>query len=627
MTKASRPIFLEMFGARGEGLTSVIKRLGLGGATPDMSDAQAMAAFAQYIIDNFDGTDLAEILAAAAIAQEYGSIFSTPFDTIASAAPGSPTEGLKYLNTSDGKAYIYTDGNWVAYTPKEAQWAWVIDQKRAYKSLSGAWKKQFARQVRVSEFALPADAFTFAGTAGAKVSIDEDVTLAANLSMPEGVRGLLGDGGHIILGAFDLTFTGQTIRADGETLFEATGVGAVKGTITGNICADWWGTDSEDDGDSATSDAANAAVAYVMQSENPNASIHFFKPDYYLSETIVKASSFNCPSFYGHGADLHYDFNAAAAFQIIGGSGAAYRWAFEGFTFNGSSTSWGLEIQGQGAGKLSRLRFETNAFGLVLHNKDGGQFTEFDTWEDCTFAAACLQAWWFKKSAGEQSFHGTGPVGNVTIEQASPAVGSAVVGDPDVFVYNAPAELQWFCFDDSVPLFDFGAGARMFLKGTVTVENFSDGTPVLGGGDASYQILVGSTMSWGTDISLGKLTLMDTMGINISGTVSGFTKRRSLRGAFAGTSVAINLHEWAATDAIANILVSGPDYISRQTVKLWADFGGHNGATTLGTDQNTYNGHGAPTYAWDADTLTISNSAFGSDYTYSVSYLDMDGRP
>jgi lysophospholipase L1-like esterase len=124
-------IELDIVGARGaigESILDVTRRLGLDGAA---------AHFAHYLVTEFDGTDLSDFLAAAAVAQEYGSIWDTPFGSIAASAPGSPTEGVKYINTSNTKGYIYTSGAWVGYTPKEAQTAWVGRSRYQFEAVWG----------------------------------------------------------------------------------------------------------------------------------------------------------------------------------------------------------------------------------------------------------------------------------------------------------------------------------------------------------------------------------------------------------------------------------------------------------------------------------------------------------
>lgn len=629
--QAVPPVVVKVTGARGESVLDVVRRLGLGGAPADASDASAMEYLAQYLVDNFDGTNLAATLAAAEIAQEFGSIWSTPFGAVQSSAPSSPSVGDKYIDTDDQKGYIFSNDSpnaWVGYTPDTGQIIYNAGDGFSYKYSGSAWLKRNSKLAFVSDFATLSACLTFAAAAGTRVIVDDDRTLAANTSISSSIPALSFEGGKITLGSFDLSFNGQAVRAEAEKIFVAASTGAVKGTIAGAICADWWGTTSASTADSATSAAGNAALTYIAQSDNPCAPLHFYKPKYYLSAQWVKPADgdYNSPSFYGHGAELHYDFNAAAAICLKGDSGALHRAEFSGFVFMGSATSWGLEIQGQSSIALDGLRFETNARGLVLHNKDADQFTEFVTWKNCTFAAACKQAWWFKITSGDQSFHGCGPVGNVTIEQSNPATGSAITADANAYVYNAPSDLQWFCFDETYPLYNLGTSGRLFLKGTITVENFSDGTPVIGGGNSGTQVLVGSTMCWGTALDLGKMTTMDGMSINVSGTIGGFMKRRTESAVMGSGGTTFTLKEWGNVDYIMNVIVTGPSYKSRQTVKTWLDFAGGNGVTVLGTDQNTYNGHGAPTYSWDGDTLTVSNAAFTSDYTVVVTFLDMDGH-
>ena len=75
-------------------------------------------------------------------------------------------------------------------------------------------------------------------------------------------------------------------------------------------------------------------------------------------------------------------------------------------TFEGSSTSWGIEYRGVGQLNTTASIFSTNRYGQVFHNKDAGQYTEFVTTRDCRFTRYCIGKWRMMKTAGDDSMHG-----------------------------------------------------------------------------------------------------------------------------------------------------------------------------------------------------------------------------
>lgn len=192
--------------------------------------------------------------AAAAQAVAFGSIWSTPFGSVAASAPVSPSEGDKYINTSDQKGYAYLSGAWDGTSPANGQIVFNAGDGFSYKFNGTAWIKRRSKLAYVSDFDTLANALAYAAAANVRLVVDDDRTLAADASISSAIPAVHFDGGKITLGNYDLTFDGQDIRAENETLFVIAGTGRVNGTLDAacGVLPDWFGAlgdDSADDTD------------------------------------------------------------------------------------------------------------------------------------------------------------------------------------------------------------------------------------------------------------------------------------------------------------------------------------------------------------------------------------------
>lgn len=160
--KASRPLFLKFFGARGEGILGVARRLGWAGASADSTDLEAANAVATYeaglvgegvIVDAVAARDAAHEYrdeaetfsdeAQAAAAQAGAAIWVRPFLDRLKSPPGSPALGDRYV--------VHHYGTTGAFVGKENQgaewtadgWAWTgvpkIGQVITMRRISYIW--------------------------------------------------------------------------------------------------------------------------------------------------------------------------------------------------------------------------------------------------------------------------------------------------------------------------------------------------------------------------------------------------------------------------------------------------------------------------------------------------------
>jgi hypothetical protein len=97
------PVLIDIIGQRGENIYDSVRRMGLGGATADMTDAQAAVAYAQYLIDSFPDTDLTELLELAAEAAASAEAAADSASSVATQVVETMSD-LKAITASNAAA-------------------------------------------------------------------------------------------------------------------------------------------------------------------------------------------------------------------------------------------------------------------------------------------------------------------------------------------------------------------------------------------------------------------------------------------------------------------------------------------------------------------------------------------
>lgn len=205
---------------------------------------------------NFHRTDRPATRAATADAQEYGAVFSAPFDEVRS-DNSVKTEGRKWLNSSDGKAYIYKNGAAVGYGPLNAQLV-VVRGVGLFSAIRAGWTQVY--DIPDHPYATLAEADAAATALGATLTISKHWSLPSDTALS--APAIRVDGGSVALGNCDLTFRGNPLIADAKLIFIQTGSGIVKGTPAVDVVMpEWWGAK----GDGITDDLAafNQAAAHA----------------------------------------------------------------------------------------------------------------------------------------------------------------------------------------------------------------------------------------------------------------------------------------------------------------------------------------------------------------------------
>ncbi|HTX04221.1 MAG TPA: glycosyl hydrolase family 28-related protein, partial [Steroidobacteraceae bacterium] len=249
------------------------------------------------------------------------------------------------------------------------------------------------------------------------------------------------------------------------------------------------------DDTTALEHALNAASAggYVM---------HLPAGTYRLSKQIRKLESPRCPQIRGDGSRFtrieYPGLNDQAAMYIQGGSGSACGAIIEGIGFDGSSTSYGIEIDGQDGVTIRDCDFGRNAVGLRLHNESRGAFTEYAVAENCSFSGTCATALQYLVGAGGNSFHGSG-LRNCLIQLGRDSNFPIHIGK-GASPYNAPMSAQIWTSGSNKTIIRNESSEPVTLHGTITVESLGgtpsqSHSPVLAAGNPVY--LVGAVESAG----------------------------------------------------------------------------------------------------------------------------------
>lgn len=143
------PVQVKITGARGEGILSIVRRLGLGGAAANATDVQAILAYTQYLIDAFPSTDPADILAASDLVMARIVYNGEPTEKFATNEDGDEAAGeLRIVGASPtgqfaGKAdYVAirnttTSPKWLFIPPSIGMTIFVQSEGLEYSYVSG----------------------------------------------------------------------------------------------------------------------------------------------------------------------------------------------------------------------------------------------------------------------------------------------------------------------------------------------------------------------------------------------------------------------------------------------------------------------------------------------------------
>ena len=363
-------------------------------------------------------------------------------------------------------------------------------------------------------------------------------------------------------------------------------------------------------GDGVTDDTA-AIQAAIDEAEVSGVVIHVPAGTYKITSQLVKASSFTCPNIIGDGqGSTIFDYSsfsgATACLYIAGGSGTLSKSIISGIEFKGSSTSYGIEFDGQNGITVKDCRFDTNAIGILFHNKSASTFTEYVVADSCDFHSTCTQVAQYKVTSGNDSFHGSG-LRNCTVSTINSPV---IETDANAVVYNAPLSLQVWLNSTDATLIENNSSFEQMFYGTITAEIFSPYILTLA--DTGEVDFVGNISVLGEGVTYGTLLQSDAIVRNTDGS----TSKRGVRTSYnvglttGGNTITSPINGYGR---LIYVKVGAANYEYRNFLFVTAQgYGGSGFVSNLATHfaLNTA-GYGAPSYSVDTSgNLVITNGSY-----------------
>ena len=374
-------------------------------------------------------------------------------------------------------------------------------------------------------------------------------------------------------------------------------------------------------GDGVTDDAA-AIQAAINAAIAAGGGIVFFPPGTYeTTSTLSKPMSFGGPSIIGAGynsTSISYS-GTGSSLYIQGGSGALSGIEVSGITFNGTSSSNGIEIDGQNGILIRMCQFGTNAVGVLLNNKTSGAFTELDVCEHCNFTSTCATALKYLQTNGVNSFHGSG----LLYSTAHVVSGSPVISVCNQCLpYNAPMSLQVWGDATGTLIQNNNTGSPLVQNcnwyGDITLEPGVNTITLGSGGANARSFFNGRINSLGGNWTWGNLVPVQNFTTMVDGTVRGLLRPTNFGAALTTGASTIVIPYLGFFGGSVNALllqvdVTGPNYYYSYMLYFTPAFGSI--AATVATIANgrTLNltGWGAPAFSVDGSgDLVITNANY-----------------
>ena len=408
----------------------------------------------------------------------------------------------------------------------------------------------------------------------------------------------------------------QTFAGAGVVTF---GASSVK-----EIHPQWWG--AKGDGVNDDTVAIQAAYTCAHISKQP---LYIPSGVYKISSPIVKPESFYSVDIIGAGAgctEFNYSLAGAISCLILqGGSGKVTKSKVEGIYFNGNASSIGIQIIGQDGVIPYRCSFGLNSRGIVLHNLNAGEFTEFCVATNCEFTHDCAVALEYRKTAGNQSFHGSGMIDCVI--NPNNATDPVILVGNGCFVYNAPLTVTvWSPPASSCTLIynkNVTGSNNNYWYGVITLEpNSTYGIRLAVNDVGARTFFSGAVTSVNENYVLGEMVLVDSLTCHANGTVFFTPKPYTVTKTNVVTGSVVDLALVGMNSYLVSVTLIAAYYRYTHILVLSLDFGagGGNQVSQL-TVLQQFNqvGWGASTFSINASSqLVITNASVGFSVTATV---------
>ena len=558
----------------------------------------------------------------------YDAGTSTPRPTYADAAGTVPNTNPVVLDAR-GEATLFWDGAYkVVLKAADDSTIWTVDGIQSSDPQgTGAAAAQALRDDLASTSVGKGAAMVGRGL----VAVD---TIAALKLLSRAAPSLLahvagyyaaGDGGG---GVYRLDAADLSTAENGGTVIVASDGGRWKLLYTDMVSIRQFGC-NPGQSRSVNSTCLQAAVNWASPI---NAKLRVPSGTYNFATPVTKGQSFQGINLVGDGYNItRFNYSTFSSGQsmlvIVGGSGYPCGCDISGIGFDGTTSTAAIEICGQCGQTATSCEFGTNAIGIMFHNRDAGSFTEYCSGRDCEFLSTCITAIYYKKTSGNQSFHGSGLSNRCRINTPDHATGAPVIYvGPDCLVYNAPLDAQiWVNFTYTL-IQNNNTGSPSVNNcnwhGSLTIEPFG-ATLVLGSG-YTRTYFAGTINSISQNVTYGVFKHVDSVIVDSDGNIRALPKPASKHGIAltTGTNV-IDISSWWAMNPSpvsgqsgatkAYIFISGPNYyFAHELTLVHNPYGGAGSAQIVATVfNNNVAAWGAPTYGFDSsDRIVITNSNY-----------------
>lgn len=367
-------------------------------------------------------------------------------------------------------------------------------------------------------------------------------------------------------------------------------------------------------GDGVTDDADKLQNAITFQQANPTVVITVPAGTYKLSTSCTKPQSFEGLEIRAVPNTVVFDYSNIArnkpCLKIVGGSGRICQNTIEGIIFKGNGTSTAIEIAGQCGQFVNKCVFQDNQVGLLYHNETPNSFTEWCTAQNCSWEATCRNDIEYRRSAGNNSFHGSGLTG-VNYINTYKGGGTVLLVNDNCLPYNCPLNVQVWFSTNSVFIRNNNSNPtyKPYFAGNISFEHFG-GSMVLGAGKPVY--FGGTIESLGDYVDSGVLYQCEALAVNKNNSTTAYGVRYNTQLPLTTNSTVTNAPVGAIYQATVTVIGSDYDYRNVLIIDCTGGGSGKGSVTSLATTR-AFNsaGYGPPAFGVDGSgRLTITNTSY-----------------
>lgn len=339
-----------------------------------------------------------------------------------------------------------------------------------------------------------------------------------------------------------------------------------------------------------------------------------------LTDTIILPQAFLKQIIKGRGyRNTILDFSGMSSgksmFLIKGGSGQFSGGMLRDVRLTGLNTHKAIEVQGVCGYKIKDVQIDVSEVGILLHNFENNEFTEYVVGENVDFTSNCKVALEYKRTNGAESFHGSGLKG-CTINEPETTDRPAVVIGGNCRPYNAPLDFSIWKRTGQPIVNNWGSSSSSF-HGDISVEIFNAGlytkTEVCGSLDNPI-FIAGHLLALdnNTHVRMGSAIYCDRIQQNVDGSVTiqrkPFQFKWNLQ---TGTSHKILTPQNNQT-LLANVHLNGNNFEYTYTLLLYKNPNDENGVITTLATPRAFDGNswGVPTLTFENGALTVAHPQF-----------------